>query len=191
MMPAFFNHLASVSIISDASKSADLRDRPTALRMSLAIAEIVSRMRQRLHGVADTDARRVVWEQRGARILIHTHSLDARALEGWLVCNLDVQTDEAGRVTLQFVFFLGTEHDAAPHASSMINAAGLEAAQIADRWGHDLQRVLWDAVLDGIEAALETASIQLSGRRPALAGFFSTRDALLVDVIGGDRDAAV
>ena len=99
MMPAFFNHLASVSIISDASKSADLRDRPTALRMSLAIAEIVSRMRQRLHGVADTDARRVVWEQRGARILIHTHSLDARALEGWLVCNLDVQTDEAGRVS--------------------------------------------------------------------------------------------
>ena len=158
-----------------------------ALRVAVAVDDIASRMRQRLHALGDFDAREVVWQEGTARLLLHTHALQVRALEGWLVGNLDVQTDEAGRATLQFIFFLGDEREAGPHGSATINAATREAAQIADRWGRDLLRVLWEAVLDGIEASIETTSIQFGGRRVAVAGLFSTRKAFFVDLVAGDR----
>ena len=158
-----------------------------ALRVSLGTADLGRRMQERLLGVADTDARSVVWQQGGSRVLVHSHTLTVRALDGWLICNLDLQTDESGRQTLQFIYFLGKEQDASPHGSATINAATHEAAQIADRWGRELQRILWDAILDGIEASVQAASIQISGRPVTLAGFFSTREALFVDVVAGDH----
>jgi hypothetical protein len=158
-----------------------------ALRVALAVEEISGRMRQRLHGTSDIEFRQIVWEQHEARILIYSHTFRVRALKGWLICSLDVQTDQAGRATLQFIFYLGAEVDAGPHASATINASTREAAEIADRWGHDLLRVLWDGVLDGIEATIKTASVQLAGRRLALAGIFLTPEELFVDVVAGDN----
>lgn len=161
-------------------------DKMVALRLTLAIDDLAVRMREQLHGDSGAPTNRIVWHQRGARLLIHVESLTVRAVDGWLLCNLDAQTDEVGRETLQFIFFLGRKADAGPHGAATINAPTHGAAQIADRWGPDLLRVLWEAILDGLEAALDAASIQFANRRVAVAGFFATDAMLVIDIVAGD-----
>ena len=156
--------------------------------LSLAIAEIGRRMRERLRGSSHSDIPAVVWQQNGHRVLIDTGSLEVRALDGWLLCALKLVTDETGVEPLQVVFYLGsrTEGDG-PQGSVTINAASTGAAQIADRWGADLQRVLWDAVLDGVEAAVDRVAAQAGPQPVILAGFHCTPEALVVNVAAGDN----
>ena len=45
----------------------------------------------------------------------------------------------------------GRQHEGeGTHAAVVTHAATVQAAQIAEVWEHDLQRVLWDAVLDAL-----------------------------------------
>jgi hypothetical protein len=155
-----------------------------AFRLFLDTTELISRMQQRLGGSSGVQSPAVVWSRSGDSVLVFHESLQARALNGWLVCALDLQSDETGRQNLQFVFYMGTETEGnGPLASVSVNAPSPAAAQLADRWGVDLQRVLWDAVLDGIEAAVSTVAIQIGPAGLHVAGFHCTRDALLVDVL--------
>lgn len=157
-----------------------------ALKLSIVAGELGRRMRDRLRGAATT-ARVVVWQQAGQRLLIYPDTLNTRFLDGWLVCNLDVETDQTRVQTLQFVFFLGKELESdGQQAAATINAPTVEAAQVAAAWGPELSRVLWDAVLDVIEASVHHASTQQRGLPVTLQGFHCTSDAVHVHVLVGD-----
>ncbi len=114
--------------------------------------------------------------------------LQVRSVAGWLLCDLPARTDETGLCTLQFVYFLGRHGDGdGLRAAATINAPTLGAAQVADRFGSDLQRVLWDAVLDAVEASVREAREQHAPEAIALCGFRCDATHIHVDVVVGAR----
>jgi hypothetical protein len=155
-----------------------------AFELSIATADLGRRMAERLRGGAASA--KVVWQNQSRRVLVHTDSLAVRSLDGWLLANLDLETDQTKKRTIQFVFYVGTKDESdGVQAACTINAPSPEAAQLADAWGRDLQRVLWDAVLDGVEACVARVAAQF-GRQPVtLAGFISTPQSLVVTVLAG------
>jgi hypothetical protein len=130
----------------------------------------------------------VLWEQQGSRALIHVDSLKARLLPGWLLCNLDLQADETGRQTLQFIFYLGSPGQGdGLRAGGAVKAANAQASQLAAIWGSSIQRVLWDAVLDALEAFVDQAASQSANGPVAIQGFQGAQDALTAAVVAGDK----
>jgi hypothetical protein len=160
----------------------------SAQRLSIPAADVTRRLRERLRGDPPATSPRVVWQRDGTSVLVNTDSLTARFLDGWLLCNLDLQTDQTGRQTLQFVYFVGRRDEGdGVQAACTINAPTAGAAQIAAAWGADLQRVLWDAVLDAIELTVYHAA-SLQPRVPlTLGGFHCTDQALVVDILPEKR----
>lgn len=154
-----------------------------SFELSIPSQALQVRMMQRLRGGAPSAS--VVWSRAAHNVLVHAESLALRTLDGWLLVSLDLETDQTGRTTLQFVFHPGRKNNRNTLASCAINAATPEAAQLADGWGRDLQRVLWDAVLDGIEACLATVQRQAGEQPLMLAGFFTLPDLLVVNVLAG------
>lgn len=142
-------------------------------------------MRHRIAGSATTP--RVVWQDGAQRVLVHADSLKVKALNGWLLCHLELETDVTKRQRLQILFFVGREAEGdGVSAAATINAPTTGSAQIADKWGKDLQRVLWDAVLDGIEASVQHMREQNKGPDVRLHGFTCNNDELHVRVLAGD-----
>lgn len=138
----------------------------------------------RLRGAAPTV--KVVWQNQSQRVLVHTDSLVVRSLDGWLLANLDLETDQTKRRTLQFVFYVGKKDESdGVQAACTINAASPEAAQLADAWGRDLQRVLWDGVLDAVEVCVARAAALAPTQSVTLGGFFSNAQSLVVSVLAG------
>jgi hypothetical protein len=87
---------------------------------------------------------------------------------------------------LQFVFFLGKKREGdGTQAGATINATTAQAAQLAEQWGAQVQRVLWDAVLDAIEAAVHRAGERKPKTELTLRGFHCTNEALNVEVLTG------
>jgi hypothetical protein len=159
-----------------------------AFELSIAGRDLARRMRDRLRGAAPATARSVIWQDAaGQRVLIHHTTLAVRLVDGWLLCDLDVETDQTGRQRLQFVFFAGRPgDDAGPQAGGTINAPALTAARLAGAWGAELQRVLWDGVLDAIEACVHRADEQHRQREPiTLSGFHVRDDVFGVSVLVG------
>jgi hypothetical protein len=156
----------------------------TAFELSLATAEIGRRLMTTLRGGGATAD--VIWQNGTRRVLVHTASVVARAVEGWLLVNLDLETDQTKRCTLQFVFYLGKRAEGSGiEAACTINAATPEAAQLADAWGRDLQRVIWDTVLDGVEACVSRMAAQLGSQPVTLGGFFTDGTSLIVSILAG------
>ena len=155
-----------------------------AFQVSIPAGELLKRMQQRLAG-GDVH-KKVVWQDGRQQVLLHLDSLRIRAVDGWLLCNLDLETDPTKRQLLQFVYFLGQAGDAdGLHASASINAATIPSSQLADRWGPDVQRLLWDAVLDGIAAAVQHVREQKQNLPMTLQGFSCDNDILQVQVLTG------
>jgi len=71
-------------------------------------------------------------------------------------------------------------------AAATINAASVATSQLADRWGAQVQRVLWDAVLDGIETSIRHVKEQQPGQRVQLLGFTGATNLLNVKVLAGN-----
>ena len=157
-----------------------------ALKMSIMPSELGVRMRDRLRG--NSTQLKVVWQRPdGQRLLIDTATFKARMLDGWLLASFDVQTDQTGKQNLQFVFFVGKPGEGDKvQAASTINAPSTGAAQIAAVWGADLQRVLWDAVLDGVEAAVHRASTMKPGEKVTIQGFHCTAEGFHAEVLTGE-----
>jgi hypothetical protein len=149
------------------------------------IEEIGRRMREQLRGGTNRD--QVVWQKDRQRLLIHAGSLAVRGLDGWLLANLEVESDETRRQLLQFVFYVGRggQNDGT-QAACGINAATEPAAHLIEPWGRDLQRVLWDGVLDAIEASVARVATQLGERPVTLAGFFAEAGTFHVSVLPGE-----
>jgi len=118
-------------------------------------------MQARLLGTATGEA--VVWQKDRHRLLIHTASLAVRSLDGWLLVNLEVEADQTKRQLLQFVFHVGRQGESDGTQAACTIHSTSQAAPLLEPWGRDLQRVLWDAVLDAIESGVE---------RVSLGGFF-------------------
>jgi hypothetical protein len=158
-----------------------------AFKLSLSAGELALRVRDRLRGNALASATKVTWQKPdGQRVLIDLATLGAKVVDGWFVCSVDAQTDQTGRATLQFVFFLGRPKEAdGIKAAGTINAPTLAAAQIAAVWGADMQRVIWDAVLDVLEASLWQAGNLKPGERVTLQGFHAIPNVLNTEVIVG------
>ena len=156
----------------------------STFRFSIRAPDVVRRLQQRLRGDPPSASPRVIWQRDNESVFVNTDTLNVRLLDGWLLCNLDLQTDQTGRQTLQFIYFLGTEGEGeGPHAACIINAPSIGAAQIAAAWGTDLQRVLWDAVLDAIEIIVYHAETLTKGAPITLGGFHCTSDAIFVDLL--------
>jgi hypothetical protein len=159
----------------------------TALQVSISAADLAARMKQRLSGLATNPAARIVWEDEGQRVLLHLDSVRARIVDGWLLCQLDLETDPTQRQTLQFIYYLGLPGEGdGVQAGSTINAATVAGSQVAERWGAHVQRVLWDAVLDGIETSVRHVKQQQPGQRLLLKGFTGATNSLDVHVLVGD-----
>jgi hypothetical protein len=159
-----------------------------AYKMSVPASELEMRMRTRLRSTAATTATKVTWQrQDGQRLTLDLNSVKAKAVDGWLVCNLSVATDQTGTQLLQFIFFLGRPKEADhARASGTINTNTTGGAQIAAVWGPDLQRVLWDCVLDFLEAAVYQAGTQQAGQKLTIQGFHATPDNIHAEVLAGD-----
>jgi hypothetical protein len=155
-----------------------------ALQVAISSDDLRRRMQYRLAG--RDSASPVVWQQRGQRVLLHLENLAVHALDGWLLVSLDLETDATGRQSVQFVFFLGTvgEGDGL-NASGTLNVATVPASQLAELWGADAQRLIWDAVLDGLEAALAQARLQRPADPIVLEGFTCGPDELRVRLLAG------
>jgi hypothetical protein len=153
--------------------------------LTIAAGDVQARIRQRLIGL-NPAARRVVWRSATHAVYIHVDRTQARLLRGWLVVALTLETDQTQIQTLELVYFLGAAQDGdGTGAAVRINAATREAAMLAEVWGDDLQRVVWDAVLDAIQAALQRARREHPNDPLTLRGFLATPEGLQVDVVAG------
>jgi hypothetical protein len=158
------------------------------LNVSISADQLVKRIQDRLAGLSPVVPPSVVWQQKNNRALIYINSLRARMLSGWLLCNLDLQADETGRQTLQFVFFLeGADAGGGLRAGVTINAATPQASQLAQVWGGELQRVMWDAILDALEASVEQAGAQHAGQALQIQGFQAAPAGLQTSVLAGGQ----
>src|SRR5205823_12441540 len=98
-----------------------------AFELSIATVDLGRRMAERLRGGSQSG--QVVWQRPAQRVLVHTESLVVRSLDGWLVANLDLETDQTKRRTIQFVFYLGRKNESdGVQAACTIDAPSPEAA---------------------------------------------------------------
>jgi hypothetical protein len=149
-------------------------------------------MRDRLRPPGTTTTK-VVWQHRADRVLLHTDALQAKVLDGWIVCDLPLQTDETGRQSLQFVYYVGTSTEAdGLQAAGTVNAPSAEASRLADAFGAHVERVLWDAVLDCLEGMLAHVAKNFPGQKLTLAGYHASAATpekaatLNADIVVGD-----
>jgi hypothetical protein len=158
------------------------------LNVSLSGDQLAHRMQDRLRGLNAAAPKTIVWQQNSNKVVIFVSTLAAKLLNGWLLCSLDLQSDQTGKQTLQFVFFLGSPSNGdGVHAGATINAFTPQASQLAEVWGADLQRVLWDAVLDALEVSCEQAVAQHPGATLAVQGFHVTADGLQTAILTGGK----
>jgi hypothetical protein len=119
-------------------------DRRAAERVS---TETLARwLRDAITGPDHAGAPVVVWEDRGAQLLLHVGKLQVRTLEHTLVVAIDTETAELGRTPLVVRLVFGSGRDPA----SLV-AATDELVQgdprIAGRWGPPLRDVIWAAIV--------------------------------------------
>ena len=157
-----------------------------SISLTIRTGDVLARIQQRLVGL-NPNARRAVWQAGSNAVLLYTDNIRARLLRGWLVVGLDLETDQTGRCALELVYCLGAPKDGeGTGAAVRINAATREAAMLAEIWGDDLQRVIWDAVLDAIQIALQTARRERATEQLVLRGFLATAEGLQVNVVTGE-----
>lgn len=155
-----------------------------AYEISLAANDLKQRMSDRLLG--SSTGRVVLWQQGTSNVVLHVETLQLRLLDGWMLASLDLETDQTAQQTLQFIFCMGAADNGDDlTASSTINAPNANAAILADAWGDTVRRVLWDAVLDGVEAAVTNVRKQAGTASLLLAGFHSSAQALVVSIVAG------
>jgi hypothetical protein len=155
-------------------------------RWSTSSAEVTERIALRLGSGSAGRSRLILWEAPDGRILLHLSTLRVAIREGWLLANLEVETQPTGRRRLQFVFFVGSDGEGdGMQAGSTIHADSPEGAQLAQFWGERLQRAIWDGVLDVLEGSLGVAERRHRGAPLRLLGFSSSAGELHADIAAG------
>lgn len=124
----------------------------------------------------------VVWRDRGSELLLLPEHLEVGIKPGWLQVRVITETVEFGTAPLGVVFFLGgRDEGGGTHAGTAVADEGPQ--ELAERWGPALQDVVWNAVLDVVEAAV--ARVAEEGAPVTLIGFGANDASLYVDVDGG------
>ena len=159
-----------------------------ALNISLTADQLQKRLQDRLRGLNANLPNTVLWQQNSNSVLLFIDSFKTRLIPGWLLCGLDMQSDQTGRQNVQFVFYLGTTGSGdGLHATATINAATPQASQLADAWGKTVQSVLWEAVLDALEAFVEQAAAKYPGQAIAIHGFQANSGNVSAIIMVGDQ----
>jgi hypothetical protein len=147
------------------------------LTLQISAQALQTRMIARLQGLPQSPPPTgdIIWDNGSQRVKIHAGALQARLIEGWLLCDLSLEAEANGLERIQFLFYLGSPgDDASLQAACTLNAVSARAQQLASIWGNDLHRVLWDAVLDAIEVCLDKAESMNPGQNLTLQGFAAT-----------------
>jgi hypothetical protein len=157
-------------------------------RWSTESSELGERIQFRLRGGSTAAPRVLLWEHGGRQLLLHLATLRVSIKEGWLLVDLGVETEPTGRRVLQFVFFLGADgRGEGTSAGGTIHTDSREGAQLAQLWGAELRRAIWDGVLDIIEGSISHAERGAGRERLTVVGFSCSDDQLHVDILSGDR----
>jgi hypothetical protein len=159
------------------------------IRWSTDLAEVADRVGVRLRAGSSARSNQVVWESRGRRALLHLSTLRLVVKDGWLLVNLSVETEPTGARLLQFIFFLGQDGEGdGTDAGATVHVDSLEGAQLAELWGEQLERVIWDGVLDVIEGSLAFADVHQGSRGLPLSllGYTCSGGRLHVDLQAGE-----
>jgi hypothetical protein len=87
-------------------------------------------------------------------VIVHVDTLRLSDVDGWLRCDVDVETEPAGRHRLGFGFY---------RAGAMRATATLSGSKTAsaDRWGPSLERLL-EGALDGIDRRVNLRRLRFS-----------------------------
>lgn len=156
--------------------------------LAIASADIIARIKQRLAPIPATgaaQAAQVIWQDHGDTVLVHVDSSQARFAGGWLLCGLDLESDQTGRQNLQFLYYLGDNAASGTGTGALVNASAAGAAPLAERWGNAVLLTIHDAVLDAIEAAVYKVSLLQPNQTLTLGGYFATDSGLEVGVYAG------
>lgn len=103
-------------------------------------------LREALTGSQHTAQPEVLWENRGAQVLMLVETLAVHLLEDTIVVAIDTETEEFGVAPLIVRFHLGSGRDPAGLVAST-DARVLGHMQLAARWGNLYRAVLWSALL--------------------------------------------
>ncbi len=120
--------------------------------LSYAVADRLSAealsaaLKDALTGAQNAGKDAVLWEDRGAQILMHVGSLAVRFLENTIVVAIDTETAEFGLAPLIVRFQLGSRQDPAGLVAST-DARVLGHPAVAARWGSLYRGVVWSALL--------------------------------------------
>jgi len=151
------------------------------LRHSVPAQGIEERVRTRLSGGVPRGPV-VAWGEGGDALILNLPSVKLRLRSGWLLCNVDASAPGGARGTLQLMYFLGRDGQGDDTvAASTIHTVG-PASALAAEWGVQLQRVVWDGVLDAIEGVVGQVGSQNPGKDLDLVGFSGADGVLQVDV---------
>jgi hypothetical protein len=161
------------------------------VRLSVSQAAVERQIKLRLMG-SDPTISTAVWEKPWikedkelcAAVRIDLSGFKTALKKGWLLLQFGVQTQDTGLQALQAIYYLGQENAGANlQASATLQPAATagnldKLGALTQRWGDDLLRVIWDGVLDCIEAALQRLATQYPNQALTPLGIFS-------DVSGG------
>jgi hypothetical protein len=139
-------------------------------------------VRSRLAGSDARAAAPVAWGERSDALVINVPSVKVRIKDGWLLCAFDVNRPGEAKASLQLVYFLGRDGQGDDTSAASTVSAGGPGVAIADAWGTQLQRVVWDGVLDALEGVLGQVGREHPARPLDLIGFCGIDDGLAVDV---------
>lgn len=155
---------------------------------SIAADDLRERILFRLAGNQGGRHKAVLWRSRGGSVLVQLSRLQLQLKHGWLLCDLPLSTTATQRQNLQLVYRIGEDGDAdGVAAACTVHTSSDPAARLAARWGRDLQRVVWDGVLDLIEGSLNHATRLHPGQPLRVIGFTCSPDGLQVDLGIGTR----
>jgi len=108
-------------------------------------------LRGALTGAARAGEPDVIWEDRGAQILLHVGKLQVRLLDNVLVVAVDTETAEFGATALIVRFVFGSARDPAARVASSDETVHGHPL-VAARWGALFRGVIWSAVVRMSEA---------------------------------------
>ncbi len=154
-------------------------DIPATYSLLVPMRELKAAVTDRL---AAPDARDVVvWSRDRSELIVHRGTLNLRAVAGYLVAEVNVESAETGPTLARLVFYLGTaEAGAGPSVAATFDATTPQL--IVDAWGDALRAAVWEGLVDVVEGAAVAAS-RVAGTPLRVLGV-TGEDARIVVAVG-------
>lgn len=152
---------------------------PATYSLVVPLKELYAAVSDRLAAPDVPDV--VVWSRDGSELIVHRGTLNLRAVAGYLVAEVHVESAETGPTLARLVFYLGTaDAGAGPSVAATFDAATPQL--IVDAWGDALRAAVWEGLVDVVEGAAVAAS-RVAGAPLRVLGF-TGEDARIVVAVG-------